>query len=60
MTHPDAFGTLIGPIRAARMDSFPYMILYEHDPPVIYFGGLYHVAADPNRWPARPSPYRSG
>ena len=57
---PESFGFLERPLRFANVGSFPYVIVFEYDAPVIFFGGIYHAMSDPAGWTERPNPYRHG
>jgi plasmid stabilization system protein ParE len=47
---PDSFGCIHKQIRAAMVDRFPYVILFESDKETVAILGIFHAASDRERW----------
>lgn len=47
---PDSFGRIHKEMRAAMLDRFPYVVLFEHARGAILILGLFHAASDQGRW----------
>jgi plasmid stabilization system protein ParE len=47
---PDSFGRIHQEMRAAMLDRFPYVVLFEHMRGAILILGLFHAASDRERW----------
>mgnify|MGYP006928159591 CR=1 FL=1 len=41
------------PLRAARVNRFPYLIVFEHTQTATEVLGVFHAASDPNKWRTR-------
>ena len=50
---PDSYGCIHEQLRAAMVDRFPYVVLYEHDKETVAILGIFHASSDPERWFAR-------
>lgn len=50
---PETFGLVTERLRAAKVRHFPYVILYRVLDDAVFVSGLFHAAADPNRWSDR-------
>ncbi|MBM83649.1 MAG: hypothetical protein CMJ78_24080 [Planctomycetaceae bacterium] len=50
---PESYGIADAPLRVARVDRFPYLIVFEHSPAATEVVGVFHSAANPNKWRAR-------
>jgi hypothetical protein len=50
---PDSFETVDPPLRAARVNRFPYLIVFEHTQYATEILGVFHSAADPAKWRGR-------
>lgn len=48
--YPDIYAQLLGEIRAARLDRFPYLILYSHDTESVLFLALVLGSSDRKKW----------
>lgn len=47
---PESFGRIHEQIRAAMVDRFPYVILFEHEKKTVTILGIFHAASDRGRW----------
>jgi len=47
---PDSFGRIHEQFRAAMVNRFPYVILFEHQNETVAILGIFHAASDCNRW----------
>ena len=47
---PDSFGRIHQQLRAAMVDRFPYVILFEHENESVAILGIFHAASDRGRW----------
>lgn len=47
---PDAFSRIRGEYRAAMLDRFPYVIVYEQEKETVSILGIYHAASDHESW----------
>lgn len=47
---PDSFGRVHEQLRAAMVEQFPYVVLFEHDNETVAILGLFHAASDRERW----------
>lgn len=47
------FGTLDGGIYYARVERFPYLVLFQRERLVVYVLGVMHTASDPAKWQQR-------
>ncbi len=47
---PDSFGRIHEQCRAAMLDKFPYVILFEHEPDIVDILGISHAASDRDGW----------
>lgn len=47
---PDSFGRIRDRYRAAMLDRFPYVIVYEQDKEIVSILGIYHAASDRESW----------
>jgi hypothetical protein len=47
---PDSFGRVHEQCRAALLDQFPYVILFEHENQVVTILGCFHAASDRDGW----------
>lgn len=52
---PDSFGMVDEPLRAAIVDGFPFLVIYEFRSDVTEILGVFHSAADPKKWRGRRS-----
>ena len=50
---PESFGRVQQEVRAARVEGFPYLIVFRHDGRVTEILGVFHTAADPEKWRGR-------
>ena len=50
---PESFGLVDPPLRAARVNRFPYLIIFEHSLSSTNVLGVFHTASDPNKWRKR-------
>jgi len=50
---PESFGVVDPPLRASRVERFPYLIVFEHSQMATDVMGVFHTASDPNKWRAR-------
>ncbi len=50
---PESFGMVDPPLRAARAERFPYLIVFEHSRLATEMLGVFHTASDPKKWRAR-------
>ena len=50
---PDSFGIVDSPLRAAMVNRFPYLIVFEHTQTVTEILGVFHFASDPAKWRGR-------
>ena len=47
---PDSFGRIWDHYRAALLDRFPYVIVYEQEKETVSILGIYHAASDRETW----------
>jgi len=47
---PDSFGRICGQYRAAMLDRFPYVIVYQQEQETVSILGIYHAASDRESW----------
>ena len=47
---PDSFACIRDQYRAAMLDRFPYVIVYEHEKETVSILGIYHAASDRQSW----------
>ncbi len=52
---PDSYGRIHGQFRAAMLDRFPYVVLFEHEKETVVILGVFHAASDRERWFERSS-----
>ena len=52
-TRPESYGRIHGDLRAAQLDVFPYVVVFEHAVAVTRILGVFHVASDSARWEDR-------
>jgi hypothetical protein len=50
---PDSFGRVHQQLRAAIVDRFPYIILFEFDNETVAILGAFHAASDREHWSKR-------
>ena len=50
---PESFGVVDPPLRAARVDRYPYLIVFEHSLVATEVLGVFHSASDPKKWRGR-------
>jgi hypothetical protein len=50
---PESFGLVHDKLRAARVDGFPYLVIFEHNNNVATIIGVFHAASDPDKWRGR-------
>lgn len=50
---PESYGMVDPPLRAARVERFPYLIIFEHSTVATDVLGVFHTAADPQKWRRR-------
>ena len=50
---PDSFGRIHVQLRAAMVDRFPYVVLFEHENETVTVLGIFHASSDRDRWFAR-------
>ena len=50
---PELFGMVDPPLRAARVNRFPFLIVFEHTETATEVVGVFHTASDPNKWRKR-------
>lgn len=50
---PESFGMIDPPWRVARVERFPYLIIFEYSARAIEVVGVFHSASDPNKWRGR-------
>ena len=47
---PDSFARIHDQLRAAMVDRFPYVILFEHESETVTILGIFHAASDRAGW----------
>ena len=47
---PDSFGRIHEQLRAAMVDRFPYVVLFEHEIESVAILGIFHAASDREGW----------
>lgn len=47
---PDSFGRIHEQLRAAMVDKFPYVLLFECEDDTVAILGIFHAATDRGRW----------
>ena len=47
---PDSFGVIHEQCRAAMLDRFPYVVLFEHEKETVTVFGIFHAASDRDGW----------
>ena len=47
---PASFGVVDGPVRAALIEHFPFVVLFEDCGPIVLILGIHHAASDPTSW----------
>ena len=47
---PDSFGRIHEHLRAAMLDRFPYVVLFEYANDTVVILGMFHAASDRERW----------
>ncbi len=47
---PDSFGRIHEQYRAAMLEQFPYVILFEHEKQTVAILGIFHAASDRDGW----------
>jgi hypothetical protein len=47
---PDSYGRFQEQYRAAMLDKFPYVIVFEQDKGTVSILGVFHVASDRGNW----------
>ncbi len=52
---PESFGLADEPLRAAIVDGFPFLVIYEFRSEATGIFGVFHSAADPKKWRGRMS-----
>ena len=50
---PDSYGRIHEQLRAAMIDRFPYVVLFEHRSESVAILGIFHAASDQERWVER-------
>lgn len=50
---PESFGMVDPPLRAARVNRFPFLIVFEHTKTATEIVGVFHAASDPSKWRKR-------
>ena len=50
---PESFGVVDPPLRGARVERFPYLIVFEHSSVAMEVLGVFHSASDPKKWRRR-------
>jgi len=50
---PESYGVVDPPLRASRVERFPYLIVFEHSQLETEVLGVFHTASDPNKWRGR-------
>ncbi len=50
---PESFAIVDASLRAARVKTFPYLIVFEHSDVAIEILGIFHSASDPTKWRQR-------
>ena len=50
---PESFAMVDPPLRAARVNRFPYIVVFEYSQTATEVVGVFHAAADPNKWRKR-------
>lgn len=51
--YPDHFGHAFDGIQFARIDRFPYIVLFRDMGDVVHVLGVFHGASDPEKWRQR-------
>ena len=46
---PESFGMVDPPLRAARVNRFPFLIVFEHTGTATEVVGVFHAASDPSK-----------
>jgi hypothetical protein len=49
-SRPASFGVVDGPVRAALLEHFPYVVLFEDWGSIVLILGIHHAASDPTSW----------
>jgi len=52
-SRPESFGMVDPPLRAARAERFPYLIVFEQSRPATEVLGIFHTASAPDKWRSR-------
>ena len=47
---PESFGRIHGEIRAAMVNRFPYVVLFECDGEAVNITGVFHATSDRGKW----------
>ena len=47
---PDSFARVRDRLRAAMLDRFPYVLLFEYENETVTILGIFHAASDRERW----------
>ena len=47
---PDSFGRIHEQLRAAMVDRFPYVVMFEHQHETAAILGIFHAASDREKW----------
>jgi len=48
--HPEAFAVAFDDVRFARIERFPYLILFREDRDTVHVLGVFHSASDMEKW----------
>ena len=51
--HPDSFAIAFEEVRFARIQRFPYLLLFRVHGEIVHVLGVFHVASNPERWSER-------
>ena len=47
---PESFGRIHEQLRAAMVERFPYVVLFEYDNETVAILGVFHASSDHGRW----------
>lgn len=50
---PELFGRVLEELRGVRVEGFPYLVIYRIEQQAIEILGVFHAAADPQKWQIR-------
>lgn len=47
---PESFGRIHEQLRAAKIDRFPYVVVFEYDNSIVSILGIFHASSDRGGW----------